>query len=119
VEYIVGLYAALIGAYPSVPSSVGVIAPYRAQRRRLKAVFRERFGPGCDVEVSTIDGFQGREKDIIVMSCVRAPTANNRNRGKGRGGTGYNMIGFMKDWQVRPSPAQPSPAHCMCVYWTT
>ena len=25
-----------------------------------------------DIEIGTIDGFQGREKDVIVMSCVRS-----------------------------------------------
>lgn len=43
---------------------VGVIAPYRAQRNLLK----EKLGEGF--EVSTVDAFQGREKDVIIFSAV-------------------------------------------------
>ncbi|MEM4875347.1 MAG: AAA domain-containing protein [Thermofilaceae archaeon] len=43
---------------------IGVITPYRAQRGLL----REELGEGF--EVSTVDAFQGREKDVIVFSAV-------------------------------------------------
>jgi DNA polymerase alpha-associated DNA helicase A len=49
---------------------IGVISPYSAQ----VALLREGLDPllmGA-VQVSTIDGFQGREKDVIVVSTVRS-----------------------------------------------
>ena len=32
-------------------------------------------GSGIGVEISTIDGFQGREKDVIIFSCVRSSSS--------------------------------------------
>ena len=52
---------------------MGIIVFYKAQRKLLTRLFRERFGVNNGVEISTVDGFQGREKDIIILSCVRAP----------------------------------------------
>ena len=54
---------------------VGVISPYRAQvqylRQQLKA--REFFKPYRElISVNTVDGFQGQERDIILISLVRA-----------------------------------------------
>ena len=54
---------------------VGVISPYRAQvqylRKQLKN--REFFKPYRDlISVNTVDGFQGQERDIILISLVRA-----------------------------------------------
>ena len=46
---------------------VGILTPYADQLRVLKTVFR-----GHDVELNTVDGYQGREKDIIIISTVRA-----------------------------------------------
>ncbi|MFO0871342.1 MAG: AAA domain-containing protein [Pirellulales bacterium] len=48
---------------------IGVIAPYAAQARLL----RERLSSSAPgTEVDTVDGFQGREKEVIVLSLVRA-----------------------------------------------
>jgi superfamily I DNA and/or RNA helicase len=46
---------------------VGVIAPYSAQVRRLR---RDLAEPG--LEVDSVDGFQGREKEAVVLSLVRS-----------------------------------------------
>jgi hypothetical protein len=45
-------------------ADIGVIAPYRAQ----VALLREALGEG--IEVDTVHGFQGREKDAIILSTV-------------------------------------------------
>ncbi len=57
---------------------IGVISPYKDQMELLKNTLK-----GYDVEVNTVDGFQGREKDIIIISLVRS----NLER----------EIGFLKD----------------------
>ncbi|MCU0702773.1 MAG: AAA domain-containing protein [Fimbriiglobus sp.] len=52
-----------------VPANViGVITPYRAQVRKL----RERLADVPMVEVDSVDGFQGREKEAIAISLVRS-----------------------------------------------
>ena len=49
------------------PSEVGVITPYRAQALAL----RERI-TADELEVDTVDAFQGREKTAILLSLVRS-----------------------------------------------
>jgi len=58
---------------------VGVITPYEDQVELIKNMLKDH--PG--VEVSTVDGFQGREKEVIILSLVRANKKGN--------------IGFLKD----------------------
>ncbi|WP_297420967.1 IGHMBP2 family helicase [Thermococcus sp.] len=48
------------------PEWVGVITPYDDQRDLISSLLPE------EVEVKTVDGYQGREKEVIVLSFVRS-----------------------------------------------
>jgi ATP-dependent RNA/DNA helicase IGHMBP2 len=49
------------------PSAIAVIAPYAAQVRRLRDEL-----PIPGLEIDSVDGFQGREKEAVVLSLVRS-----------------------------------------------
>jgi superfamily I DNA and/or RNA helicase len=54
---------------------VGIISPYRAQVQLLRRLLmkREYFKPfRRQISVNTVDGFQGQERDVIVISMVRS-----------------------------------------------
>ncbi|WEJ94805.1 DEAD-box type RNA helicase [Yamadazyma tenuis] len=57
--------------------SIGIISPYKEQIKVLKRTFTRKFGDLIlnEIDFNTVDGFQGQEKDIIIMSCVRANEA--------------------------------------------
>lgn len=52
------------------PRDLAIITPYAAQAQRL----REALEPELDLglEVGTVDGFQGREKEAILVDLVRS-----------------------------------------------
>ncbi|KAK1434263.1 hypothetical protein QVD17_11183 [Tagetes erecta] len=81
-------------SYPSefVGGRIGIITPYRSQLSLLRSRFSVAFG-SCvmeEVELNTVDGFQGREVDILVVSTVRASSgATEMNSSRG--------IGFVAD----------------------
>jgi ATP-dependent RNA/DNA helicase IGHMBP2 len=52
------------------PTDVAVIAAYSAQARRLRDLLKVERANG--VEVGTVDGFQGREKEVVVVDLVRS-----------------------------------------------
>ncbi|PNF31614.1 hypothetical protein B7P43_G17187 [Cryptotermes secundus] len=51
--------------------SIGIITPYQKQRATIISILKASCCASENVEVNTIDSFQGQERDIIVMSCVR------------------------------------------------
>lgn len=55
---------------------VGIIAGYREQKEELRRLYesqyKERFHYIKDVDINTVDAFQGRETDIIFYSVVRS-----------------------------------------------
>ncbi len=49
------------------PAEMGVIAPYAAQVRLLRGKLNV-----MGLEIDTVDGFQGREKEVIIVTMVRS-----------------------------------------------
>ncbi|GAA6060133.1 hypothetical protein JCM10212_001430 [Sporobolomyces blumeae] len=70
-----------------LPSQIGVITPYEGQRSYVVSYMQLNGALKKDlykeVEVASVDAFQGREKDYIIVSCVRS----NEHQG----------IGFLND----------------------
>uniref|UniRef100_A0A7S3YDC7 AAA+ ATPase domain-containing protein n=1 Tax=Lotharella globosa TaxID=91324 RepID=A0A7S3YDC7_9EUKA len=65
---------------------IGVITGYAAQVRHLRRMLRYKSSSALSsVEVSTVDGFQGREKEAIVFSAVRSNDTRH--------------VGFLRDWR--------------------
>ncbi|KAK9748680.1 hypothetical protein RND81_02G073200 [Saponaria officinalis] len=54
--------------------TVGIITPYKLQLKCLQREFEDVLNSdeGRDIYINTIDAFQGQERDVIIMSCVRA-----------------------------------------------
>ncbi|XP_069835209.1 DNA replication ATP-dependent helicase/nuclease DNA2 [Dendropsophus ebraccatus] len=52
------------------PSDIGIIAPYRQQLKVISGYFTNL--PFSAVEVNTVDKYQGRDKNIIILSFVRS-----------------------------------------------
>lgn len=56
------------------PEAVAIITPYAAQVRHVRERAAAEFAPEVvdRLEINSVDGFQGREKEAIVISLVRA-----------------------------------------------
>lgn len=54
--------------------TVGIITPYKLQLKCLQREFEDVLNSeeGRDLYINTVDAFQGQERDVIIMSCVRA-----------------------------------------------
>ncbi|XP_061373164.1 probable helicase MAGATAMA 3 isoform X2 [Gastrolobium bilobum] len=87
VDFVLFLYQKLVTLYPTLESGnqVAIISPYSQQVKLFQKRFEETFGVSAEkkVDICTVDGCQGREKDIAIFSCVRA----SKDRG----------IGFVED----------------------
>ena len=89
IQRVVNIVKKLAGGHEVLPGDIGVVTPYSAQARAIKKILRgnaperTRFDAPADptsmkaVEVATVDGFQGREKEVIVFSCTRANMNGN------------------------------------------
>ena len=62
----------------SRPIKVGVITAYRAQKSAIKDMIRQQNFNQLQVEVDTVDAFQGGQKEIIIYSTVRSSDKSTR-----------------------------------------
>ncbi|KFQ99325.1 putative helicase senataxin, partial [Opisthocomus hoazin] len=51
---------------------IGIITPYSAQKKKIQEQLERAFKNNSPGEVDTVDAFQGREKDCVIVTCVRA-----------------------------------------------
>ncbi|KAL8841503.1 MAG: hypothetical protein Q9170_000886 [Blastenia crenularia] len=78
---------------------IAVVTPYNAQVSLLKGALREK--EGCEgLEVGSVDGFQGREKEAVVVSLVRSNSAGE--------------VGFLGE-KRRLNVAMTRPKRQLCV----
>merc|ERR1712127_62514 len=66
-------------------SDIAVVTPYAAQVRLIRRLTRKLVSGPPYVEVSSTDGFQGREKEAVIFSAVRS--------------NDYGTVGFVSDWR--------------------
>ena len=91
-ERVVALLIDILGSEDPAISTVGVITPYSAQVQLIQSMVNSDENiqsllkrTKVSVEVNSVDGYQGRERDIIIFSAVRSNKEGN--------------IGFLRDWR--------------------
>ncbi|GMQ01758.1 hypothetical protein CsSME_00048288 [Camellia sinensis var. sinensis] len=76
VDFVLVLYRTMVTRYPELKSNsrLAIISPYRHQVKLFRERFQDTFGVESNklVDINTVDGFQGREKDVAIFSCVRS-----------------------------------------------
>ncbi|KAH9962122.1 P-loop containing nucleoside triphosphate hydrolase protein [Russula dissimulans] len=95
---IVHNWVATLLAAGITPSQIGIITPYQAQVALLSSFLRSLYGP--ELEIGTVDGMQGREKEAVVISLVRS---NDKRE-----------VGFLKD-ERRLNVAMTRARRHLCV----
>jgi len=101
------------GAPPPPPVSVAVITPYKEQRRALVGAFQGVCGrqAAAEVAIETVDSFQGRQVDVVMLSCVRASA-----------GGGLGFVSDIRRWASPPAALAPAARRVhadgtVCVGW--
>lgn len=85
--------------------SVGVISPYKAQviaiQEKLGKIYNTDEESDFSVKVCTVDGFQGGEEDVIIISTVR--------------GNEKGLVGFLSKRQ-RANVSLTRARHCLWIF---
>ena len=86
------------------PEELGIIAPYSAQvglLRELRAEHASEHEALSRIEIATVDGFQGREKDCVVLSATRSNEKGD--------------VGFLADARRMNVAVTRARMHCVLV----
>ncbi|XP_062002779.1 uncharacterized protein LOC133720466 [Rosa rugosa] len=98
---VASLYKEFIGTKKKV--RIGVISPYKAQVYAIQEILRkytETSDTGFSVSVRSVDGFQGGEEDVIIISTVRC--------------NGNGSVGFLSNRQ-RANVALTRARYCLWI----
>ncbi|RVW94527.1 putative helicase MAGATAMA 3 [Vitis vinifera] len=84
--------------------SVGIISPYKAQVHEIQKKLGKAYSTDAEsqfsIKVSTVDGFQGDEEDVIIISTVRCNSGGH--------------IGFVKNYR-RANVSLTRARHCLWI----
>lgn len=98
------LYFVTVSRERRMKVKVGVISPYKGQVRAIQEKMGDKYssvsGQLFTLNVRSVDGFQGSEEDIIIISTVRS--------------NGNGKIGFLSNRQ-RANVALTRARHCLWV----
>ena len=82
----------VLGSNDPEVRSIGIISPYAAQVQLMQSMVNDNQSlqrklqeRDIELEIKSVDGYQGRERDVIIFSAVRSNRQGN--------------IGFLKDWR--------------------
>ncbi|XP_056361115.1 probable helicase senataxin isoform X2 [Oenanthe melanoleuca] len=78
---------------------IGIITPYSAQKKKIQEQLDSVFKNNSPGEVDTVDAFQGREKDCIIVSCVRANSSEGSTLAYVQASSTKGSIGFLASLQ--------------------
>ncbi|KAK4347649.1 hypothetical protein RND71_033988 [Anisodus tanguticus] len=102
-EVVANLFKGFISSGEKI--GIGIISPYNAQIAAIKENLGTKYSTDDEsdfsVDVRSVDGFQGGEKDVIIISAVRS----NANR----------SIGFLSNSQ-RVNVALTRARHCLWIF---
>lgn len=88
VKVCIALLSSLAKLYPTerLRDAIAILTPYKTQVNDMKLALKQQTHlKGLNIEVCTVDGIQGREKDIVILSTVRSGASSRAG------------IGFVKD----------------------
>lgn len=89
---VLALLQDLVGSGAPAVQSIGIISPYAAQVQLIQSLVgdnetlqKKLADKEVELEIKSVDGYQGRERDVIIFSAVRS---NRQGR-----------VGFLRDWR--------------------